>query len=71
MLNPAGVHRRDRLRDLVRAGMQISEKERTLRSDGTESDRLWDLSFEGSLEAFHDLRLRADTLHVSLIQPAF
>jgi hypothetical protein len=51
--------------------MQIDKKERTLRTDGTESDRLWDVSFEGSLEAFHDLRLRADTLHVSLIQPAF
>jgi hypothetical protein len=56
-----------RLRDLVRAGMQIDKKERTLRTDGTESDRLWDVSFE----AFHDLRRRADALHVSLIQPAF
>jgi len=60
-----------RLRDLVRAGMQIDKKERTLRTHRTESDRLWDASFDGSLEAFHDLRLRADALHVSLIQPAF
>jgi hypothetical protein len=51
--------------------MQIDQKERTLRTDGTESDRPWDVSFEGSLEAFHDLRLRAGTLHVSLIQQAF
>jgi hypothetical protein len=58
-----------RLRDLIRAGMQIDKKERTLRADGSESDLLWDVSFTGDIESFHDLRLRADTLHVSLIQP--
>jgi hypothetical protein len=58
-----------RLRDLIRAGMVIDKQERTLRADGSESELLWDVSFSGDITAFHELRLRADTLHVSLIQP--
>jgi hypothetical protein len=57
------------VRDLRAAGMSISKQEATGRADGSLSDFHFDVSFEGDLDAFHALRLRAETLHVSLIQP--